>query len=209
LHQVRAYFNGRYTPQSKVIVQIARALRMSELRRLSEFPWALLSPAALTLVDIENICAPGRRKPIFVLKNKVRKDKLKRGHSRWHRPQFFDPIFLKIRSPGDPEGFWQSLASYRAAEVLQDFESMNAHRWAAVTRIASIATLPAVAAHSSLLFECMSELTRRTSNRYVWFAVDWNAVREILETLAFGPYSSLSPFCHLFQGTPSDICEST
>lgn len=172
--QVRPFFEGRHTLQQKNIGQIGRALRLPELLRLNEFPWRLFSSVALSIADIEGICASS------CLRNEPSASQLRRGQSRWIRPHEFQERVFEILQPGNPEDFWRCIASYRAAEAKRDYESMNYYRWMAVTKLRSLSSIPAVDANLRSLFVCMETLTRRIkNNRWIWFSVDWYRLASI------------------------------
>lgn len=199
-HQIDAFFEGRHTPRLSLVAKVANALQIPELLRLFHFPWSLLRAAKLTTSEIRAVCERSQQPPNFELYSGVPKGQV----PLLHRPHQFFPQWcdFRLRPPTDPQIFWQHIAGFRAAEALRDANSMNFHRWQAVTYITSLAAIPAVRANFDLLCRCMRDLSRRSGWRDIWFTVNWEVVRQAIET---EDYVSQTPFSDVFSGAKGDI----
>lgn len=185
LAQVSNYLDGRNEPSRSVINPLAERLGMLGLRMVSEWPWKLLTPWQLTLGDIEEICAPPYN-TAFQLPNDRPASFNRRGQSRWHEPKKFQLAARRLLSPEAPEVFWLHAAHVRAALVLKDYESFNAHYSALIRALPSIARQRAVRPHTSMLLSCIGMLLEHVDACYRWFRVNWDAVAACLATDAYG-----------------------
>ncbi|WP_157581782.1 hypothetical protein [Rhodanobacter spathiphylli] len=183
--QVSNYFDGRNEPSRSVVNPLAERLGMPDLRVVSEWPWKLLTPWQLTLGDVEEICAPPYS-TAFQLPNDRLVSFNRRGQSRWHEPKKFQLAGRCFLSAEAPEVFWLHAARVRAALALKDYESFNAHYFALISALPSIARHRAVRPHTSMLLSCIGMLLEHIDARYRWFRVNWDAVAVCLATDPYG-----------------------
>ncbi|TAM23960.1 MAG: hypothetical protein EPN68_09570 [Rhodanobacter sp.] len=184
--QVSHYFDGRYMPSPKIVNPLAERMGLPSLRMLSEWPWELLTPRQLTVNDIERACSPPY-KTMFRLPNNRPESFNQRGRSRWHVHEMFNPAGYYLLKPGAPEAFWLRVAGVRAALALSDYESFNAHFFAAVKLLPSVAQHRAVRPHVPMLLTCVGMLLEHVGHYYRWFRVNWDAVEFYLATETYGP----------------------
>lgn len=202
--QMAAYFAGQFTPPREKVVAIANVMRQTDLAARYDWPWELLSFCPLSLAQIENICTP-THSSTFELKRQHRTGKILRGQSRWHDARSFLHVDNWLEHPQSAQDFWQSVASFRAAEALKDFHSMNYHRWSTVALLPSLLQDEHVSRHSETLYACVASLTRRTREHFVWFSIDWAIVRQAVALQDFGRDSSFNPFRDVFFGRRPNI----
>jgi len=183
--QVSNYFDGRNEPSRSVVNPLGERLGLPDLRMVSEWPWELLTPRQLALGEIEEICAPP-----YITAFRLPNDRLasfnRRGQSRWHEPKKFQPAGRFLLSPEAPEVFWLHVAHVRAALTLNDYESFNAHYFALIRVLPSIARQRAVRPHILMLLSCVGMLLEHVDARYRWFRVNWDVVAAYLATDAYG-----------------------
>jgi|GEM_PF-5630730 len=192
--QVRDYFRGRFTPGSGIVGNIANRFKIPEIRILSKMPWHLLTDRSLTLKEIRDTLRPDVEFQPSVVAGKTAKKKL------WYAHPTFRPGTNWLNVPSEPNEFWEPLATFRAALVHGDFHSLNTYYWSVIANLPSIVTDPAVLPHVERLYTCVRMLTLDVDRQFLWFSVNWNAIRKAIEHRDFGPTSRCKPFCNVFRG---------
>lgn len=197
--QVRNYFLGRFTPGADVVGRIANAFALPEIRLLFKMPWRLLTDEALGLSEVKKTRA--LRSDVVLRRLLVGTKSAKRTSQTSTVVDCFSPAENCLNAPGHPEEFWQPLAAFRAALALRDWHAVNAHYWSVIANLPSLALRPAVISHVELLFSRVRILTRGINPQFLWFSVNWDTVRETIETRDFGPTCRFKPFRNVFSGT--------
>jgi hypothetical protein len=203
--QISQYFAGMYRPHRSIVNHVAQEFDRPTLRELYEWPWELLNDDLknLTIPKIEEICAPAHDVLFKLAADDIQKPE-RRRQSRWHTPISFDPRILSLEPSGNSSDFWRSLAHFRAAQALEDHESVNAHLMSVIRVIPAILSYPSVRPFAEYLFSCIHKLTLRKWP-FVWFTIDWDIVRRAIEPDALAKERPLEVFKNVFRGRQPDL----